>query len=144
MAENWLNYQEEASFLLILTISVEPIFQSARPMLWHTAFKGTLVPFLLIQIENMWLKDRPFCDAAHQKGDFATNQFTKTDKFMHEKSNGEWPFTSQNFEWFDQSLQRYLKIKLVELYWQDWSEFSCKVPFWCLVSIICRRVCITI
>ena len=33
LAENWLYCQEKASFVLILTKSVEPIFQSAGPVL---------------------------------------------------------------------------------------------------------------
>ena len=42
-AENWLNCQEKASFVLILTKPVEPIFQSAGPILGHTALEGALV-----------------------------------------------------------------------------------------------------
>ena len=42
-AENWLNYQEKASFLVIFTKSVELIFQSAVSLLRHTAIEGTLV-----------------------------------------------------------------------------------------------------
>ena len=42
LAKNGLNYQEKASFSLILTKSVEPIFQSAGPILRHTALEGTL------------------------------------------------------------------------------------------------------
>ena len=42
VAENWLNRQEKASFLLILSESVEPIFQSIGPILRHTALEGTL------------------------------------------------------------------------------------------------------
>ena len=42
-AENWLNYKEKASFLLIFTKSVEPIFQTAGPILRHTALEGTLL-----------------------------------------------------------------------------------------------------
>ena len=42
-AKNWLNCQEKASFLLILTKSVEPIFQSAGPILRHATLEGTLV-----------------------------------------------------------------------------------------------------
>ena len=42
MSENWLNCQEKASFLLILTKSVEPSFQSAGPISQHTALKGAL------------------------------------------------------------------------------------------------------
>ena len=41
-AENWLNYKEKASFLHIRTKSVEPIFQSAGPILQHVALEGTL------------------------------------------------------------------------------------------------------
>ena len=33
LVENWLNDQEKASFLFILTKSVEPIFESAGPIL---------------------------------------------------------------------------------------------------------------
>ena len=32
LAENWLNCQEQATFLLILKKSVEPIFRSAGPI----------------------------------------------------------------------------------------------------------------
>ena len=42
LVENWLNCQEKACFLLILTKSVEPIFQSAGPISRHTALEGTL------------------------------------------------------------------------------------------------------
>ena len=42
LAENWLNCQEKASFLLILSESVEPIFQSVGPISRHTALEGTL------------------------------------------------------------------------------------------------------
>ena len=41
-AKNWLNCPEKASFVLILTKPVEPIFQSAGPVLGHTALEGTL------------------------------------------------------------------------------------------------------
>ena len=43
LAKNGLNYQEKASFSLILTKSVEPIFQSAGPISRHTALEGTLI-----------------------------------------------------------------------------------------------------
>ena len=43
LAENWLNCQEKASFLLILTKYVEPIFQSPGPILRHTALEGMLL-----------------------------------------------------------------------------------------------------
>ena len=43
LVKNGLNYQEKASFLLIFTKSVEPIFQSAGPISRHTALKGTLI-----------------------------------------------------------------------------------------------------
>ena len=43
LAENGLNDQEKASFLLIFTKSVEPIFQIAGPISRHTALAGTLV-----------------------------------------------------------------------------------------------------
>ena len=42
LAENWLNCQEKASFVLI-TKPIEPIFQSAGPILGHTALEGTLL-----------------------------------------------------------------------------------------------------
>ena len=43
-AENWLNCQEKASFVLILTKPVEPKFRSAGPILGHTALlEGTLI-----------------------------------------------------------------------------------------------------
>ena len=41
----WINHQEKAPFVLILTKPVEPIFQSAGPILGHTpvtALEGTL------------------------------------------------------------------------------------------------------
>ena len=41
--ENWLNCQEKASFVLIFTKPVEPIFQSAGPISGHTALDGTLI-----------------------------------------------------------------------------------------------------
>ena len=43
LAENWLNCQEKASFLFILTKPVEPIFQSAGPILRHRVLEGTLI-----------------------------------------------------------------------------------------------------
>ena len=42
LAKNWLTDQEKASFLIILTKSVEPIFQSAGPNSRHTTLEGTL------------------------------------------------------------------------------------------------------
>ena len=42
LIKNWLNYQEKTSFLLFLKKSTEPIFQSAGPILRHTALEGTL------------------------------------------------------------------------------------------------------
>ena len=39
LAKNWLSDQETSSFLLILTKSVEPIFQSAEPNLQHTTLE---------------------------------------------------------------------------------------------------------
>ena len=47
MAENWLNCQDKASFLLILTNPVEPIFQSAGPILQHTALEETLMLWVI-------------------------------------------------------------------------------------------------
>ena len=43
LAENWLNVQEKASFLLILTKFVQPISQSGGPILRHTTLEGTLM-----------------------------------------------------------------------------------------------------
>ena len=43
LAKKFLNNQEKASFILILTKSVEPIFQSAGPILWHVILEGTLL-----------------------------------------------------------------------------------------------------
>ena len=55
LAKNWLkyhlfldtlaNYQEKASFLLILTKSFEPIFKIAGQILRHMALEGTLIMF---------------------------------------------------------------------------------------------------
>ena len=42
LIENWLNCQEKASFLLILTKPVEPVLQSVGPILQHTALEKTL------------------------------------------------------------------------------------------------------
>ena len=42
-AENRLIYQEKASFLHIVTKSVEPIFQGLEPIVHHRALKGTLM-----------------------------------------------------------------------------------------------------
>ena len=41
-AEIWLDKDEKASFSLIFKISVGPIFQSAGPILRHTALKRVL------------------------------------------------------------------------------------------------------
>ena len=43
LAKIWLNYQEKASFSLILTKSIGPIFESAEPMERHRALEGALV-----------------------------------------------------------------------------------------------------
>ena len=58
MAENWLTCQQKASFSLILSESVEPIFQSVGPISRHTALKGTLVsmPYLFAKITLKKLK----------------------------------------------------------------------------------------
>ena len=42
-AANRLIYQEKASFLHIVTKSVEPIFQGLEPIVRHRALKGTLL-----------------------------------------------------------------------------------------------------
>ena len=43
LTENFLNFQEKASFLFIVTKSVEPIFQSAGPISRHMALEGILI-----------------------------------------------------------------------------------------------------
>ena len=55
LAKNWLNYQEKASFSLIPTKSVEPIFESAGPISHYTALEGEL-----ITISHMTVQDSPF------------------------------------------------------------------------------------
>ena len=44
---------QKASFLLILTKSVEPIFQIAGPILRHTVLEGTLVTAELGLLVNL-------------------------------------------------------------------------------------------
>ena len=60
-AENRLIYQEKASFLHIVTKSVEPIFQGLEPIVRHRALKGTLVPALILWSPNgdcfIWIQD---------------------------------------------------------------------------------------
>ena len=50
-AENRLIYQEKASFLHIVTTSVEPIFQGLEPIVHHRALKGTLAKTTSYQLQ---------------------------------------------------------------------------------------------
>ena len=58
-AENWLNCQEKASFELILTKPIEPIFQSAGPILDHIALRGNTGSKPLYMKRHIHVKTRP-------------------------------------------------------------------------------------
>ena len=53
LAENWLN-DKKASFLLTLTKSVEPIFQSAGSILWHQPLRENCMVGTMIYPFQIW------------------------------------------------------------------------------------------